>query len=86
MRRIRRRTSMFLGVTQGIRTASMAPAMPPAVMWVANPTGFFSGGMVVRWSCKSGLRGRPGFQGVVPPSMTYKSRGQGRAGGGCALM
>ena len=25
-----------------IRTASIAPAIPPAVNWVANPTGFFS--------------------------------------------
>ena len=34
--------------------------MPPAVMWVANPTGFFSDAMVVLWAYKGlweGLRG-----------------------------
>ena len=28
---------------QGRRTASIAPAMPPAVMWVPKPTGLLSG-------------------------------------------
>ena len=58
----------------GVRTASMAPAMPPAVKWVANPTGFFSDDMVVLWSC-TGLQAR--LRVFRRPFPLPKSRGMG---------
>ena len=70
--------------SQGVRTASMAPAMPPAVKWVANPTGFFSDGMVGLQSRWRGLtRSGSGAHAVAVHGIKSRGDGAGRVEPSC---